>query len=324
MRGARHISPAAAAALVALAVAACGGGSDAVVVRVGATPIAKTTVDHRVAVMAGGQAPNPDSHRYQTLRQRALEFLISAEWLLGEATAQGVRVTSQEVSKWLHEREQRSFPGAEAEYRAYLKATGQTAADGYLEAAAELASAKLRAVATSSAHPVTHAQVVAYYDAHRLRFAVPELREVSFTNRKSAAEADQLVRQIKPGERSAGLSLGLTLARRGVDAMATLPLNAAVFAAKPHVLTGPVKQGADYFVFELTRILPEVPPTLAQVQGSIESKLADEARRRALAGFAAAWRATWTAKTDCRPGYVVAKCRQYTGPVHAEDPFSLN
>jgi hypothetical protein len=41
---------------------------------------------------------------------------------------------------------------------------------------------------------------------------------------------------------------------------------------------------------------------------------ASAARQRALAAFLRGFTARWTARTSCRPGYVVQECRQFPGP----------
>jgi hypothetical protein len=98
----------------------------------------------------------------------------------------------------------------------------------------------------------------------------------------------------------------------------------AIFAAKPGVLVGPMLLNNLYAVFEVTQILPRVVQPLARVQSSIETRLAEEQKRRTLAKFIKTRRSKWTARTDCHPGYVVQKCKQYSGPKEPEDPFTLS
>jgi hypothetical protein len=77
------------------------------------------------------------------------------------------------------------------------------------------------------------------------------------------------------------------------------------------MIEGPVRVGRNYFVFELKEVRPLIQSPLAQVASSIRQELEAEARQRALAAFIASWRRKWIARTDCQPGFVVQKCRQY-------------
>jgi foldase protein PrsA len=262
-------------------------------------------------------------HRYQALKQQAVDFLISSEWLIGEAVRQRLTVSDQDVRRRLADKQADSFPGGGAEFHDFLKATGQTLADIQFQARAELASSRLIEM-TKDAGVVTQTQIASYYERHKRRFAVPELREVRITNRKTKAAADELMREVRLGANFMTKSeKELVTFSSDVSADRRTPLERAIHAARPNVLAGPFKQRVDYFVFEVKRVVPASLRTLAQVEGSIRNKLARGRRRRALAEFVKAWRARWRAQTDCSPGYVVQKCSQYNGPMVPEDPLEF-
>jgi foldase protein PrsA len=196
----------------------------------------------------------------------------------------------------------------------YLRETGQTVADRRFEAEAELAGAKLLAVVERAQAPVTDALVVRYYEQHQRRFLVPEERELLITNRKTASQANAIIREVHGGKRFARLSERerrvrspyLYDPRIAFDSY----LERVLFTAPPHVLIGPVKFRVDYFVFEVLHVTPARQRALAQVKDQIRTALLDEQRRRAVSAFASAWTRRWTAKTDCAAGYVIVKCRQ--------------
>ncbi|HEV2974447.1 MAG TPA: hypothetical protein VGX69_05560, partial [Solirubrobacteraceae bacterium] len=97
-----------------------------------------------------------------------------------------------------------------------------------------------------------------------------------------------------------------------------------IFKAPLHVLTGPIRLNNLYFVIEITRIAHPYVQSLAQERTAIAKRLTEARERRTLAAFVAAWRRRWLARTSCQPGFVVQKCRQYSGPEAAEDPLQLN
>lgn len=94
----------------------------------------------------------------------------------------------------------------------------------------------------------------------------------------------------------------------------------------------------------LQKYLRESHETPADMKLGIRLELASEALRKAVIGPAASdpeatqqeimarfikgWRAKWRAKTNCKPGYVVQKCRQFkpsaSVPAEQEDPYALN
>jgi foldase protein PrsA len=300
-----------------------------VAVQVGQAKITNAAVNHWIAVMAVGHAPQAPS-KLQALREKALDFLISSTWLLGEAEQDGITPSAGEVQRQVAKK-QAAFTGGRAEFDEYLKLTGQTRADLELQSKTELAEAKIRQMAIAKEPKVTPAQILAYYKRHRQRYTLSEMREVETVNRKTVAEAVSLKREVQSGSRSfASVSLRNSIAlsprsydpARGKDAALAI----AIHSATPGVLVGPVKEHVDYYLFEVKRIVPSRERPFAEVKSSIAQQLASQRQRRALVGFIAAWRARWSAMTDCRVGYVVRKCRDYHSPgaSPSEDPYSFS
>lgn len=317
-----HIATGAAALLLAVSLAACGGGSSSgqVIARVGGEPITAGTVDHMVAVLKGGwTSPGTGGGRDQALRRQALQLLITSRWLIGEAASRGIAISGPEVRRKIDVVERMDFPGGVAELREFLKATGQTVAELELQAKAELAQAKLHQLAIASAPAVTQAQIAAYYAAHRSSFLVPERREARFTNRKTRPEIMQLKREIE-----AGRSI-TSPAQRKVGELFTSarvppgdPYEQAIDSGKLHRVAGPFKLGADEWLYEVVKIIPGRQRTLAEVAGSIGRRLTSERTNAAVAAFTSAWTSRWTAMTDCTAGHVVSGCRQYQGGATSE------
>jgi hypothetical protein len=313
-----RISAAAAVLAAIVGVSACGDAPQAVV-RVGPVAIAKPTVEHWMSVMARERAsPRPQ------LRERALAFLISSQWILGEAAAEHMEVSDREVKRRLQQKQGESFRNGAMGFGEYLKDTGQTAADVRFRIEVELASAKIRRSLTSDEPKLSEAQIVAYYRRHARRYRTPERRYFDIDNLPSKAAAIKAKREI---ESSSGKSFARMTLRESLQRPAGAggrEVEKAVFAAKPDVLTGPVRVFNDYSLFEVRRIVPSKQVPLAQVRSSIERQLASARQQRTLAAFVRAWRSRWTLRTDCRPAFVVAKCRQYSKPAPPEDPLTLD
>jgi len=314
---ARRIHLSAVAVSVALAgLSACGAASDPAA-RVGGVRIGKSDVQHWMEVMAGGPVSGMPSARRRSLRRQALAVLISANWAIGEATAQHLDLSRAEIARQLSAKKRSAFPSGAEELHEFQRVTGQTAADLEFEAKAELAGAKLRRAAERKQSAVTQAQVAAYYARHRASFAIPERRDLLITNRKSPAQVQAIRREVESGRRSFASVSEPAIAERPREPRREgeieTALEKAVYAAKPHALVGPIRKKVDYFVFEVLRIRPASFQSLAQVRSRIERRLAGERRRRAVATFVEAWRKRWEARTTCSSGYVVEGCREHAG-----------
>jgi foldase protein PrsA len=309
---------------------ACGGGTaNVVVARVGDVAITKASLDHRMSIMARERAAPGRS-----LRQRALDSLISSRWLIGEAADEGLKVSDQEVKQRLQQMSE-SSPNGEAGVLNTLKESGGTASDVKSDIEVKLVLSKLSQKLLERDPPVAKTQIARYYRQHMRRFIMPVLRVFDvIEGLKSVPEARKLKREIELGKSYKNLALQESIGPPNPASSDTIALQRAISAAKPHVLTGPVVLYAHvgsvrtthYALFKINRIIPRTQETLAQASKMIERQLAEEQQQRTLHDFLTAWTQKWTARTDCRPGFVVQKCRQYTEPTTTapEDPFAAS
>lgn len=317
---------------------ACGAGArDPVVVRVGTTAITKRSLTHWMSVLSPEHlVPDPPSYtaciayektlvsqgtgvlreecsrQYQTLEARALDYLISSQWLISEAGNLGLRASDPEVERL---REKHPYNSVTA---------GGSSADIRFGITAELASAAIRHKLIE--RKPASAQLVAYYRAHMRQFLVPERRYFDIDNLQSDAAARKVKREVEFGKSFSKLALHESVEQPTSTKYSHEEDEArrAIFTAKPGVLTGPILVYGDHSLFVVRRIVAATHRRFAQVRRSIEKQLAGERERKALARFIRAWRRRWIARTDCLPGYVVLKCRQYKGARATEDPFTLS
>ncbi len=313
----RYISGCGAVLFAVVGLSACGGGgSGDVVARVAGYPITKAALAHWMSVrFAGNDRTKPG----------VLGFLISSQWTIGEAAELGVKVTDGEAQKQLerfkyvqlyrlgYER----FP-KEAELQRLLASRGETFSD-------QLWLMKLNMLATrieqkhfsEIRRQITHAQIAGYYGENRQRFFLPEGRDVEVIMTYNEAVAKKAKREVQSGKSFLSVVKRVSVYPDDPGGLPRWPKEKAfhkhVFAAKPHVLTGPVNQALDYYVFEVTKITPAGRRTLAQSEASIGQRLAVRRQQQVSTKLLEASEQKWTARTSCRPGYVVLKCRQYMG-----------
>jgi len=279
---------------------------------------------------AKGQKPPTEAQlksqceqQYKTLQQEVLGFLISSSWVLGEANSLGVKVTDKEVKKQFEKIKSQQFPKA-AEFEKFLKTSGQTVSDLLLRVKLNLLSSKIQQKIVKEKSKVTHDQIEKYYKNNPKRFGVAEKRNLLIILTKTEAEAKKAKQEIESGKSFESVAKRVSIDPTSKSNGGKLPgvvkgqeeksLDAAVFSAKKGVLTGPVKTPFGYYIFEVQKITPGSQQTLKQAEASIKSQLTATQQQSALSKFVKEFKKKWTAKTDCRPGYVVADCKSYKAP----------
>jgi hypothetical protein len=130
---------------------------------------------------------------YAQLRDAALAFLITADWLQGEAATQGVAVSSSEVDASY--RQLLDGPAGPGLARR-LRLSGMTSADELLQLRIDKLAEKLRTKIGAGDTGVSTAQIGAYYHSHASQFQVPRharqtLAAVTPTIRQKLAQAVQ-------------------------------------------------------------------------------------------------------------------------------------
>lgn len=316
------------AALSATAVlAGCGGSPDPIAVRVGDISIGSGAVGHWAKTISRGSAVGGSvAGLHGVGRERALDFLIAANWLIGEAADRGFVLSKGAVEHRLQEKID-SVPGGKSEFDEEVFSTGQTIADVELEIRAEAAAAMLRETVSRRVHPVTQADVVSYYRRNRSRYRVPDVRSTDLIEalHGTRAEAIALGRRIGSGAHFAKMALHERVARetpREESSRGNGNLVRTIFAAAPGAVAAPTRFNNAWVLVVVRKVIPHHIDPLATVRQGIVARVAGERRRLTLFRFVEAYRRKWQSKTDCSPGFVVQKCSQYRGqPAQEGNPL---
>ncbi len=358
----RLITVLAAALLLVVLIAGCGGSSvpsNAVAVVDGA-PITKASFNHWMqiaenslqATTIGGHAPVPVPpnftacvayHRtsdpqpakgqpaptlaalktecqqaYQSGLSQTMPFLITADWLQGEAAEQNIKITDAKVAAQLKQIEAAQFrtPTALAQF---LQASGETNADLLFRVRVDALSNLIRTKITDSAPKVTPAAIQAYYNAHKSSFGKPETRDLRVILVKTPAVASRVLALLKAGvsfthlarqftidtttKKSGGALIGQTQSGLEVN------LGTAVFAAPLHKVQGPIKTTLGYEIFMVQKVTPGTQQSLAQATALITQTLTQTNQSKTLNAFVKTFNAKWTSRTVCAAGYIVADCK---------------
>jgi foldase protein PrsA len=346
-----------------IGLAACGGIPGDAVVSVDGKSITKDTFNHWMGVAAASSAttsgskptiPDPPKYtaciasakaaakpakgqaapteaalksqceqQYKSLQQEVLGFLISSNWVLGEASSLGVKISDAEVKKNFEKIKSQQFPKA-AEFEKFLKTSGQTVSDLLLRVKLNLLSSKIQQKVVKEKSKVTSAQISKYFKENPKRFEVAEKRNLLIILTKTEAQAKKAKQEVESGKSfesvAKAVSIDPTSKANGgkltgvVKGQEEKALDTAIFAAKKNVLSGPVKTPFGYYIYEVTAITPGSQQTLKQAEPSIKSQLTATQQQKALSTFVKEFKKKWMAKTECRSGYEIADCKGYKAP----------
>ncbi|MDX6656044.1 MAG: foldase protein PrsA [Solirubrobacteraceae bacterium] len=260
---------------------------------------------------------------YNGLRDQVLQFLISAQWIVGESKDQGIKITNTEVDKQFATTKAQSFP-KEADFQKFLKSSGMQLTDLKFRVKVQALSDKLRTKITKGKSTVTDAQVKAYYDKNKARFAQPQRRDLKVVLTKTKAKADQALAELKGGKSFKTVAKKYSIDQASKNQGGTLlavakgqqekALDDAVFKAPKGKLEGPVKTQFGYYVFEVSKITPASQQTLTQATATIKQLLQSQNQQKALDSFVKDFQKRWKDKTNCRTGFVTQDCKNAPKP----------
>jgi foldase protein PrsA len=261
--------------------------------------------------------------QYKSLQQEVLGFLISSNWVLGEASSLGVKISDKEVEKEFTKIKNQQFPKA-AEFQKFLASSGQTVSDLLLRVKLNLLSAKIQKKIVAEKSKVSKAQIEKYFKENPKRFSVAEKRNIEIVLTKTEAQAKKAKQEIESGKSFASVAKAVSIDPTSKANGGKLPgvvkgqeekaLDTAVFTAKKGVLSGPIKTPFGYYIFQVESISPGSQQTLKQAEASIKSQLTATGQQTALSKFVKEFKKKWVAKTECRAGFSVPDCKGYKAP----------
>jgi foldase protein PrsA len=285
------------------------------------------TFNHWYLVVArqpqpGQKKPTPppalDSKQGEALKQQVMQFLLSSDWIEGEAKARGLTANSAEVQKQFQQTKKQSFPNDKA-YQKFLQTSGQTIQDLLFRVRLDVLSNKIREDVTKSVSNVSDSDIKAYYDKNEQQFTQPERRDLEVVLTKTQAKASQAKKEIESGTKWATVAKKLSTDPASKNQGGKLlgvskgqqdpTFDAAIFKGVKGQIAGPVKTGAGYYVFRVTNITPASKQSLKASSAGIRQLIISQNQQKQLDTFATTFRNDWREKSDCAPKYVIPDCR---------------
>ncbi len=264
--------------------------------------------------------------QYNSLKQEILSFLISSQWVINEAQAMKIHVSDKEVQKEFIKLRKREFP-KKSDFEKFLKETNLTISDLLLRVKVEqmlVPKIEKQIAAQAKKKGGGETEALKYYEAHKSTYGQPERRNLRLILTKTEAGALAAKKEVEAGKSFASVAKRVSIdpvskAKGGVleevrPGEEEKALDEAVFAAKTGVLKGPVKTPFGYYIFEVTKVLPSSQQPFSKERSTIEQQLTSQREQQALTNFVKKYRKKWTAKTECRAGFVVQDCKNYKEP----------
>jgi foldase protein PrsA len=254
--------------------------------------------------------------QYSGLRDQVMQFLVSADWLQGEASDQGVKVSSAQVNTTLNQLKAQQFPSS-GQFQQFLATSGMTMQDLLFRVRLDALSTKIRTKVTGAKGKVTPAQISAYYNQNRSRFGQPERRDLRLILTHTPAQAAQALAALHGGQSfsvvakrfstdpSKAQGGALTGVTRGTEVQA---LDTAIFSAAAGKTVGPIKTPFGYYIFRVQKVTRASQQTLQQATPTIQQALVAQQQQSTLTAFVTKFNKKWKSRTTCRTGYVIPSC----------------
>jgi parvulin-like peptidyl-prolyl isomerase len=322
-------------ATVALAAAACGGGSDSVpsdaVAVVNGTEISKAELDELIAQAKKGyeaqkqEFPKAGTPEYQSILTQYVAYLVELEEFRQKASDLGIEVTKKDVDAAEEDLIKTRFEGKRAEYEKALEAQGFTAEE-YRKKALEVSalSKKLFDEVTKGAE-VTEQEIVAYYTQNASQYGSPESRDVrhiliaekdgdgKVDFAASKEKADGIYAQLEGGADFAALAKAESEDPGSKDAGGKLTISRGQtvpefdkisFELDKGELSKPVKTQYGYHLIEaISDVRKATTQPLDKVRAGIRAQLLQQKRNETMQAWIEDLRAEYDGKVSYAAGY---------------------
>jgi len=256
--------------------------------------------------------------QYDQLKGEVMQFLIQAEWVQQEAAARDVKVSDAEVKKSFEDQKKRAFPKP-ADYQKFLKESGMAEEDILFRVKLDQLQTKLTKKVTEGKVKITDADIKAYYEKNRKRFAQPERRDLNVVLTKTEAKAKEAKAELDDDKSFKEIAKRFSIDEASKAQGGKLPdvskgqqekaFDKAIFAAKAGELEGPVKTQFGFYVFEIAKVKPASQQTLVQTRETIRNLLRSQREQKALDSFVKDFREKYKEKTNCSKDFRVAECK---------------
>ena len=295
----------------------------------------------KTPVPKGQKRPSDESLKKQcktefdNVKGEVMQFLIQAEWVEQEAEEQDIKITDKEIKRALEDQKKQAFPN-DKQYKEFLANSGMKEEDVLFRVKLSQLQQKLTEKVTNDAKKVSEADIQAYYEKNKKRFAQPERRDLRVVLTKTEAKARQAERALRSGQSFKKVVKQYSIDEASKSQNGLLPavsegqqekaFDKAIFAAEKGRVEGPVKTQFGWYVFEVEKVTRASQQTLEQSKDTIRNLLRSQREQKALDGFIKSFREDYKDQTNCADDFRVAECKNApkeesdTGPASGGNP----
>lgn len=259
-----------------------------------------------------GERPPTCAELYRTLRDRAVESLITEAWTRQSAAQLGVTISDDELQRELDRQRAELFVDEE-DYQAFLSQNGLTDEEFSEQLEAGLLMTRVNRWAIDQETNLSPERIARHYRKHRDRYRIPSARLVYSLRTETKAEAQQALDELREGAtwrevvakygKGAGPVSALSLGGAGTDAATRL-----AFASDPGRIRGPIQLGSEWLIFEVVRDRPARQRSLSEVEDEIAGSVLTERERTAVLRRLDQLREDWRSRTRCRDDVELEVC----------------
>ena len=320
--------------VVALLAATSGFGDDSLdsdsVAVVDGTQISKEDFDQalgqaaaRQGVAKNCQGPGPDDPQYDTLRDEAMNDVLDAAWIRGEAELQGVEASDREVQQEFDQTKKQNFK-TEKEYTDFLKQSCFTQEDVDQRVELQVLSTKIQDKITQDSGSVSSDDIETYYEANKEQFAQPEQRDIRIVLNKDADKAQQAADALK--QDNSDENWNKVAAQYSTDASSkdkggvregitqgVFPeeVDSQIFDAPEGEVVGPIETPSGTYVFQVDSIQEAGSTPLDEAKPQIEQQLKGQVQQEAFGSFLNDYRDYWVQRTICAKDFLMERCDNF-------------
>ncbi|MGC9221254.1 MAG: peptidyl-prolyl cis-trans isomerase [Solirubrobacteraceae bacterium] len=248
-----------------------------------------------------------------------LGYLVQSYWFQADAHKLGIVYTAVAQAKALGG-VTKQFK-THAAYLTYLASAGETEADVDFQLHVSGVYNKLLA---HFEKPVTSAQVVAYYKAHKSEFTTSATVSGHLIRVKTQSNAAGAVADLQAGSSWAQVAKKYAedAASRSDGGLITsvtpstyeAAVNNKLFTVALNKVVGPINGVFGHYVIEVSKRTPQVVKSLAQEKSEIKTLIRQSAQTAAASKITAYSKKLWGSSTLCRAPYEVSYCTNYVAP----------
>jgi foldase protein PrsA len=299
----------------------------------GLSPISKADFDRALQQTAASQSvktiPKPGSAQYEQLKQGAMNSLLDAVWIQGEAADLGVTATPTEIASLLKQTISQNFK-TQAEFDKFKKQAGFNQADIRTRIRLQILSNKIQAEVLKGLPKASSSQIEDYYKEAKTQFQQPASRDVRLVLNKDKAKVEQAKAALDtdssdaswkkvaaefstdPSSKSnGGLRPSLT------EGLVEQPLDNEIVSAQQGQVSDLVHTPLGYYVFEVEKITPSrTVPLNRATRAQIGNQLNQQAQQNAFSNFVDDFGSKWRARTFCASDFQIDRCDNFPGSAH--------